>query len=144
MYMFIGDYISYVKDGNKYVIVQIYKYNGKKRSQYLRLYSIYCIQYSEQLSKLGVKFGGDIVDYSLFFDTEKQAKDFIDFMFKTFDLPLLRKYNEGYFFIDILKNMRSLLKKIKKWCYRHSQLLCILWKIYILKKNLKLDMRNPL
>ena len=134
MYMFIGDYISYVKDGNKYVIVQIYKYNGKKRSQYLRLYSIYCIQYSEELSKLGVKFGGDIVDYSLFFDTEKQAKDFIDFMFKTFDLPLLRKYNEGYFFIDILKNMRSLLKKIKKWCYRHSQLLCILWKIYILKK----------
>ena len=134
MYMFIGDYISYVKDGNKYVIVQIYKYNGKKRSQYLRLYSIYCIQYSEQLSKLGVKFGGDIVDYSLFFDTEKQAKDFIDFIFKTFDLPLLRKYNEGYFFIDILKNMRSLLKKIKKWCYRHSQLLCILWKIYILKK----------
>ena len=142
--MFIGDYISYVKEGNKYVIVQIYEYNGKKRSQYLRLYSIYCIQYSEELSKLGVKFGGDIVDYNLFFDTEKQAKDFIDFMFKTFDLPLLRKYNEGYFFIDILKNMRSLLKKIKKWCYRHSQLLCILWKIYILKENLKLYMRNPL
>ena len=109
--MFIGDYISYVKEGNKYVIVQIYECNGKKRSQHLHLYSIYCIQYSEQLSKLGVKFGGDIVDYSLFFDTEKQAKDFIDFMFKTFDLPLLRKYNEGYFFIDILKNMRSLLKK---------------------------------
>ena len=103
--MFIGDYISYVKEGNKYVIVLIYEYNGKKRSQYLRLYSIYCIQYSEELSKLGVKFGGDI---------EKQAKDFIDFMFKTFDLPLLRKYNEGYFFIDILKNMQSLLKKIKK------------------------------
>ena len=50
----------------------------------------------------------------LFFDTEKQAKDFIDFMFKTFDLPLLRKYNEGYFFIDILKNIRSLLKKIRR------------------------------
>ena len=144
MYMFIGEYISYVKEGNKYVIVQIYDHGGTKRSQYLRLYSIYCIEYCEQLSKLGVKFGGDIVDYSLFFDTEKQAKDFIDFMFKTFDLPLLRKYNEGYFFIDILKNIRSLLKKIKKWCYRHSQLLCILRKIYILKENLKLDMRNPL
>ena len=113
--MFIGDYISYVKEGNKYVIVQIYEYNGAKRSQHLHLYSIYCIQYSEELSKLGVKFGGDIVDYSLFFDTEKQAKDFIDFMFKTFDLPLLRKYNEGYFFIDILKSIRSLLKKIRRW-----------------------------
>ena len=115
MYMFIGDYISYIKEGNKYVVVQIYEHNGKKCSKYLRLYSIYCIQYSEQLSKLGVKFGGDIVDYSLFFDTEKQVKDFIDFMFKTFDLPLLRKYNEGYFFIDILKNIRSLLKKIRRW-----------------------------
>ena len=31
--MFIGDYISYVKEGDKYVIVQIYKYNGKERSQ---------------------------------------------------------------------------------------------------------------
>ena len=113
--MFTGDYISYVKEGNKYVIVQIYEYNSAKRSQHLHLYSIYCIEYYEQLSKLGVKFGGDIVDYSLFFDTEKQAKDFIDFMFKTFDLPLLRKYNEGYFFIDILKNIRSLLKKIRRW-----------------------------
>ena len=97
--MFIGDYISYVKDGNKYVIVQTYGYNGVERSQYLRLYSIYCIEYYEQLSKLGVKFGGDIVDYSLFFDTEKQAKDFIDFMFKTFDLSLLRKYNKCLFLI---------------------------------------------
>ena len=114
--MFIGDYISYVKEGNKYVIVQTYEYNGAKRSQHLHLYSIYCIEYYEQLNKLGVKFGANIVDYSLFFDTEKQAKDFIDFMFKTFDLPLLRKYNEGYFFIDILKKIRSLLKKIKKWC----------------------------
>ena len=113
--MFTGDYISNVKEGNKYVIVQIYEYNSAKRRQHLRLYSIYCIQYSEQLSKLGVKFGGNIVDYSLFFDTEKQAKDFIDFMFKTFDLPLLRKYNEGHFFIDILKNIRSLLKKIRRW-----------------------------
>ena len=112
--MFIGDYISYVKEGNKYVIVQIYEYNSAKRRQHLHLCSIYCIEYYEQLSKLGVKFGGDIVDYNLFFDTEKQAKDFIDFMFKTFDLPLLRKYNEGYFFIDILKKIRSLLKKIKK------------------------------
>ena len=144
MCMFIGDYVSYVKEGNKYVIVQTYEYNGAKRSQHLHLYSIYCIEYYEQLNKLGVKFGADIVDYSLFFDTEKQAKDFIDFMFKTFDLPLLRKYNEGYFFIDILKNIRSLLKKIKKWRYKYSQLLCILWKIYILKENLKLDMRNPL
>ena len=113
--MFIGDYISYVKEGNKYVIVQIYEYNGAKRSQHLHLYSIYCIEYYEQLSKLGVKFGGDIVDHSLFIDTEKQAKDFIDFMFKTFDLPLLRKYNKGYFFIDILKSIRSLLKKIRRW-----------------------------
>ena len=113
--MFIGDYISYIKEGNKYVIVQIYEYNGAKRSQHLHLYSIYCIQYSEQLSKLGVKFGADIVDYSLFFDTEKQAKYFIDFMFKSFDLLLLWKYNEGYFFIDILKNIRSLLKKIRRW-----------------------------
>ena len=113
--MFIGDYISYVKEGNKYVIVQTYEYNGAKRSQHLHLYSIYCIEYYEQLSKLGVKFGGSIVDHSLFFDTEKQAKDFIDFMFKTFDLPLLRKYNEGYFFIDILKSIRSLLKKIRRW-----------------------------
>ena len=112
--MFTGDYISYVKEGNKYVIVQIYEYNGAKRSQHLHLYSIYCIEYCEQLSKLGVKFGGNIVDHSLFFDTEKQAKDFIDFMFKTFDLPLLRKYNEGYFFIDILKSIRSLLKKIRR------------------------------
>ena len=112
--MFIGDYISYVKEGNKYVIVQTYEYNGAKRSQHLHLYSIYCIEYYEQLSKLGAKFGGDIVDHSLFFDTEKQAKDFIDFMFKTFDLPLLRKYNEGYFFIDILKSIRSLLKKIRR------------------------------
>ena len=31
MYMFIGDYISYIKDGDKYVIVLIYEYNGKKR-----------------------------------------------------------------------------------------------------------------
>ena len=115
MYMFTGDYVSYVKEGNKYVIVQTYEYNGAKRSQHLHLYSIYCIEYYEQLSKLGVKFGGDIVDHSLFFDTEKQAKDFIDFMFKTFDLPLLRKYNEGYFFIDILKSIRSLLKKIRRW-----------------------------
>ena len=113
--MFTGDYISYVKEGNKYVIVQIYEYNSTKRRQHLHLCSIYCIEYYEQLSKLGVKFGGDIVDYSLFFNTEKQAKDFIDFMFKTFDLPLLRKYNEGYFFIDILKNIRSLLKKIRRW-----------------------------
>ena len=113
--MFTGDYISYVKEGNKYVIVQIYEYNSAKRRQHLHLCSIYCIEYYEQLSKLGVKFGGDIVDYSLFFDTEKQAKDFIDFMFKTFDLPLLRKYNEGYFFIDILKSIRSLLKKIRRW-----------------------------
>ena len=112
--MFTGDYISYVKEGNKYVIVEIYEYNGAKRSQHLHLYSIYCIEYYEQLSKLGVKFGGDIVDHSLFFDTEKQAKDFIDFMFKTFDLPLLRKYSKGYFFIDILKNIRSLLKKIRR------------------------------
>ena len=112
--MFTGDYISYVKEGNKYVIVQIYEYNSAKRRQHLHLCSIYCIEYYEQLSKLGVKFGGDIVDYSLFFDTEKQAKDFIDFMFKTFDLPLLRKYNEGYFFIDILKSIRSLLKKIRR------------------------------
>ena len=115
MCMFIGDYISYVKEGNKYVIVQIYEYNNAKRRQHLHLCSIYCIEYYEQLSKLGVKFGADIVDYSLFFDTEKQAKDFIDFMFKTFDLPLLRKYNEGHFFIDILKNIRSLLKKIRRW-----------------------------
>ena len=112
--MFTGDYVSYVKEGNRYVIVQIYEYNSAKRRQHLHLCSIYCIEYYEQLSKLGVKFGGDIVDYSLFFDTEKQAKDFIDFMFKTFDLPLLRKYNEGYFFIDILKNMQSLLKKIRR------------------------------
>ena len=115
MYMFTGDYVSYVKEGTRYVIVQIYEYNSAKRRQHLHLCSIYCIEYYEQLSKLGVKFGGDIVDYSLFFDTEKQAKDFIDFMFKTFDLPLLRKYNEGYFFIDILKSIRSLLKKIRRW-----------------------------
>ena len=38
--MFIGDYISYVKEGNKYVIVQTYEYNGAKRSQHLHLYSI--------------------------------------------------------------------------------------------------------
>ena len=97
--MFTGDYISYVKEGNKYVIVQIYEYNSEKRRQHLHLCSIYCIEYYEQLSKLGVKFGGDIVDYSLFFDTEKQAKDFIDFMFKTFDLPLLRKYNKCLFLL---------------------------------------------
>ena len=60
------------------------------------------------------KFGGEIVGYNLFFDTEKQTKDFIDFIFKVFDLPLLRKYNDSYFFIDILKNIRSLLRKIKK------------------------------
>ena len=66
--------------------------------------------YYEQLSK----FGGEIVGYNLFFDTEKQTKDFIDFIFKVFDLPLLRKYNDSYFFIDILKNIRSLLRKIKK------------------------------
>ena len=60
------------------------------------------------------KFGGEIVGYNLFFDTEKQTKDFIDFIFKIFDLPLLRKYNDGYFFIDILKNIRSLLKKNKE------------------------------
>ena len=59
------------------------------------------------------KFGGEIVGYNLFFDTEKQTKDFIDFIFKIFDLPLLRKYNEYYFFIDILKNIRSLLKNKK-------------------------------
>ena len=99
MCMFTGDYIYYVKEGNRYVIVQIYEYNGAKRRQHLHLCSIYCIEYYEQLSKLGVKFGGDIVDYSLFFDTEKQAKDFIDFMFKTFDLPLLRKYNKCLFLI---------------------------------------------
>ena len=97
--MFTGDYISYVKEGNKYVIVQIYEYNSAKRRQHLHLCSIYCIEYCEQLSKLGVKFGGDVVDYSLFFDTEKQAKDFIDFIFKTFDLPLLRKYNKCLFLL---------------------------------------------
>ena len=128
MCMFIGDYISYVKEGNKYVIVEIYEYNGAKRSQHLHLYSIYCIQYYEQLSKLGVKFGGDIVDHSLFFDTEKQAKDFIDFMFKTFDLPLLRKYNEGHFFIDILKSIQSLLKKIRRWFE------CLMVTVYHMRK----------
>ena len=128
MYMFIGDYISYVKEGNKYVIVEICEYNGTKRSQHLHLYSIYCIAYYEELSKLGVKFGGDIVDYSLLFDTEKQAKDFIDFIFKTFDLPLLRKYNEGHFFIDILKNIRSLLKKIRRWFE------CLMVTVYHMRK----------
>ena len=111
MCLFTGDYVSYVKEGNRYVIVQIYEYNSAKRRQHLHLCSIYCIEYYEQLSKLGVKFGGDIVDYRLFFDNKKQDKDFIDFIFKKFHLKLLRKYNEGYVFIEILKNIRSLLKK---------------------------------
>ena len=41
--MFTGDYISYVKEGNKYVIVQIYEYNSAKRRQHLHLCSIYCM-----------------------------------------------------------------------------------------------------
>ena len=60
------------------------------------------------------KFGGEIVGYNLFFDTEKQTKDFIDFIFKVFDLPLLRKYNDSYFFIDILKKHTIIVKKNKE------------------------------